>query len=598
MRAWQSQGFVADGGHVTDQQSTGEQPGTSLKLRFIKDIKEKFFVPRYQRGYRWGEHEVTRLLDDIRANGSQPYSLQPIVVKQRPGGDFELVDGQQRLTTLYLILAYMHREGLKSIGPPYTIAYETRPGSEAYLRNLDKARSQENIDFFHLRSAYDHIGKWFEQFGAERQLEADEFYRALLKFVRVIWYVAPPELDSTALFTRLNVGRIPLTDAELVKALLLTRVLQGKDGGDRAKEVADQWDAIERDLRDPDVWAFVGDARAQDRPTRITLLLDTLAGKWPGKERPLFHTFDTLQARITTADAAKHVWEDVLDLHALLRGWFDDRSIYHKVGYLVAVGIRFAEIVELAGGRRKSEFEADLDALIRKRLALSASDVRELGYDSNPDKCGELLLLMNVETVRLLKDSTERYSFHQHRLGKWSLEHIHAQHAEGLTKEVQWKEWLKSHLEALKRFPDDGLKGRRDALIARIVAAEAAPTRRSFDEVSRDVSEFFTLAQEGGAASTYSVHSLGNLALLDGESNSAFNNSVFEVKRQRMLERDRAGAYIPICTRRVFLKYYTDAGAQQLHLWSPQDQEHYLGAMISPENGVLRPYLQGEERAP
>lgn len=559
------------------------------------NIKGRFFVPRYQRGYRWGEHEVRLLLDDIWVRASKPdgtpYSLQPVVVK-RDGDRWELIDGQQRLTTLYLLFRYMHVEKLKTVGPAYAIAYETRPDSEAYLTHLDPARREENIDFHHFYAAHDCIHRWFSRF-ENRQLAADKLYPYLLEQVQILWYIAPRELDSTTLFTRLNVGRIPLTDAELVKALLLTRVLKGSGGRDRSREIGAQWDAIERDLHDADVWAFVANSMAGESPTRIGLLLDTLAGKWPGKERPSFHTFDELQGRITNPEAAIQVWGEVLDLHALLRGWFEDRSLYHKVGYLVAVGEPFSDVVDLARGCRKSDFEKELDRLIRGRLDLSASEVRDLRYDSNRETCGELLLLANVESVRLLRDTTERYSFHQHRVGRWSLEHIHAQHAEGMTKEVQWKEWLKWHREALTTFPDDTSKDRRDALVARIVGIEDAPERQSFGEVSRDVSEFFTQAQEGDAASKYSVHALGNLALLDCESNSAFNNAVFEVKRQQMLKRDRAGSYIPICTRRVFLKYYTAANAQQLHLWSPQDQEQYLDAMVS----VLRPYLRDEERA-
>ncbi len=60
---------------------------------------------------------------------------------------------------------------------------------------------------------------------------------------------------------------------------------------------------------------------------------------------------------------------------------------------------------------------------------------------------------MNVETVRRMKDSTERYSFRMHRRQAWSLEHIHAQHAESLTTAEQWKEWLRLHRDALLDLP-------------------------------------------------------------------------------------------------------------------------------------------------
>ena len=76
----------------------------TLETRLVKDIKGTFVVPSYQRGYRWGRDEVTRLLDDIYENLGKNYCLQPVVVARRGDGSYELIDGQQRLTTLMLLL--------------------------------------------------------------------------------------------------------------------------------------------------------------------------------------------------------------------------------------------------------------------------------------------------------------------------------------------------------------------------------------------------------------------------------------------------------------------------------------------------------------
>ena len=575
----------------TAQGQAGSVAGALLDLKLIGDIVGRFFVARYQRGYRWGRLEVERLLNDIWDSKGAPYSLQPVVVKAREEAEWELVDGQQRLTTLYLIFLFMQRERLQNAGPTYSITYETRPGSETYLQELDAARSESNIDFFHLYSAYDCIRAWFDAYGARRQYVANKFYGYLFESVRVIWYEVPHDLDSTTLFTRLNVGRIPLTDAELVKALLLLRSRGGPGRTDRAHELAAQWDSIERDLRHPDVWAFVNDTSADDCPTRITLLLDTLAGGPRGRERPRFHTFDTLRQKME-ATLPEAVWNQVVDMHALVLGWFENRDHYHKIGYLVAVGHRFGDLVELAAGRTKSSFEAMLDGRIRDTLDLSPSGVTALSYetDAHKEKCARLLLLMNVETVRRVEHSTERYSFRLHG-GAWSLEHIHAQQAESLTKAEQWKECLRLHREALADLPSAD-KARRDALIAKIDAVQDQISRENFQDLARDVTAIFTLAD----ASVHSVHSVTNLVLLSSGDNSALGNAVFEVKRRRILELDRKGAYLPICTRQVFLKYYTDAEAQQVHFWGAQDRESYLQAMISPERGVLFPYLKPEDR--
>ena len=284
-----------------------------LEPRLAGDISGRFYVPAYQRGYRWGEAEVRRLLEDIWESRDKPYYLQPVVVK-RHGDEWELVDGQQRLTTLFLIFQYMKSERLQSSGADYSRRYETRVDSAAYLEELDPDLSQKNIDFFHIHEAYRCIREWFDAHEGRRQYVANKFYDALFEHVRVIWYEATDDLDAATLFTRLNVGRIPLTDAELVKALLLSRSRGSLGVTDRALEIAAQWDVIERDLRDPELWAFIT-GKASEDPTHISLLLDTIAGGPAGRYRPLFHTFETLRKRIATNP--QEFWNNVVDLHSL-----------------------------------------------------------------------------------------------------------------------------------------------------------------------------------------------------------------------------------------------------------------------------------------
>jgi uncharacterized protein with ParB-like and HNH nuclease domain len=138
-----------------------------LELRLVGNVTGSFRVPRYQRGYRWGKLEVERLLNDIWENGDKDYSLQPVVVKRDAENVWELVDGQQRLTTLYLIFIYMQQAGLKNVGPQYTLTYDTRQKSKDYLQAPDPSLADDNIDFFHLHTAYACIQAWFEQKGTD-----------------------------------------------------------------------------------------------------------------------------------------------------------------------------------------------------------------------------------------------------------------------------------------------------------------------------------------------------------------------------------------------------------------------------------------------
>lgn len=557
-----------------------------LELKLVGDIAGQFRVARYQRGYRWSSLEVNQLLNDIWNSNGAPYSLQPVVVKREPEREaaWELVDGQQRLTTLYLIFAFMNREHLQNADLPYSITYDTRPGIQNYLANLDPEGGQENIDCFHIYEAYECIRAWFNGHHNRRQHVANQFYGYLFDSVRVIWYEAPQELDATTLFRRLNVGRIPLTDAELFKALLLSRRHNAGGVVDRTHEIAAQWDTIERSLQHPDIWAFIADEATVNTPTRITLLLDTLAGGPHGAARPQFHTFDVLRARVE-ANGSTAVWNEVVALYELILGWYESRDHYHKIGYLVAIGQRFGDLVSLAGNQNKHEFDAILDKRIRETLNLTPTAVASLSYESDKKKCTRLLLLMNVETVRRIQGSSERYSFRLHRKQAWSLEHIHAQHADTLTNEEQWREWLQLHREALADLTSIDPNLRKE-LLQRIDNIGNPIGRQVFQELVRDVSAAFTFADTSPPAAGHTVHSISNLALLANGHNSALSNSAFEVKRRRILALDRQGAYIPICTRQVFLKYYTDADAQQFHFWSTKDRNAYLSAILSPESGV------------
>ena len=427
------------------------------------------------------------------------------------------------------------------------------------------------------------IEDWFAKFDHRTTHEATRLYGYLFEHVKVLWYEAPKEVDSTDLFTRLNVGRIPLTDAELVKALLLSHGQLSPGQTDRALEIAAHWDAIERDLRVPEVWAFVT-GEAKEDATHISLLLDTLAEWPPGRERPLFHTFETLRHRIE--DDPKRFWRDVVELHSLVLGWYDDRALFHKVGYLIAVGRTFDELVQLSKDKGRSVFEEALDDKIRSHLGLAIGELTDLTYTSR--RASDVLLLMNVETIRHMRDSSERYSFRAHAAGDWSLEHIHAQNAVALNTVEQWTAWLRYHRAALIALPGlaEDLRTSVLGLIVGVLATDV--TQHTFSAVEKEVTAIFSADDETDEIET---HSISNLALLGQRDNSALNNSVFEVKRREILERDKAGSYIPACTRNVFLKYYTESGNQQLHFWSADDRQAYLAAI----QRAVGPYLQPEE---
>lgn len=232
-------------------------------------LKERFYIPAYQRGYRWTEQEVGDLLDDLyefdTGTHDKPlqYCLQPLIVQKRSEGDYEVVDGQQRLTTIFIFLKYVSSMTQQE---PYKLEYATRPGSQEFLEKLsdyDGSIISDNIDYYHITKAYNKIKSWLkdkEEQGATRFFIVSTMYNKIVHSTFFIWYEVPEEENTVELFNRVNIGKIRLSNAELIKALLFNKnnfdISDEKYSERRQQELALSWDSIERGLQNDSFWFF------------------------------------------------------------------------------------------------------------------------------------------------------------------------------------------------------------------------------------------------------------------------------------------------------------------------------------------------------
>lgn len=548
-----------------------------FETKGVLEIKGNFFVPDYQRGYRWGENEVKQLLDDIYENSQKKescaknYYLQPIVVKTIREGNYELIDGQQRLTTLYLILSCI-KEMLPKTFLNYEITYQTREDTCDFLKKIDVNKKEENIDFFFIANAYSTIYKWFGLDNEENDSMAIaiNFYQTLFNSVKIIWYEPEDNVSGVDLFTRLNIGRIPLTNSELVRALFLSRNSDLTPA--EQLEIAAEWDSIEKELHQSSFWAFLTNYQPEDYPNRIDLLFDLMAG---GKSRDKYATFFYFNNKIKEGEKKQDVWKDIVAYFARLKEWYGNREVFHKVGFLVSVGNKDKALINLlnsTAGKKKDEVSVYLDSEIKEEI--KEVILGELTYQSKDTH--RVLLLFNVLSVMNIKDESLRFPFDKYKSSSWSLEHIHAQNAESLNTTEKRKEWLRLHKEILEEKTELAKK------IGNILEKDI--NTEQFRELQQEV--FAQLSKE---TKVDYLDNLANMALLNVGNNAALNNSVFEVKRRKIIEMDKAGAYIPYCTRMVFFKYYTPTPSN-LHSWSADDREAYIKAIEE----ILKPYLKIE----
>ncbi|HOZ18545.1 MAG TPA: DUF262 domain-containing protein [Candidatus Fermentibacter daniensis] len=561
-----------------------------------------FFIPDYQRGFRWSPLQVKQLLDDIREftqrRSPQPeefYCLQPLVIKARSdAGDFEVVDGQQRLTTLLLILRHFNeRLAEKYRQKLFRLDYKTRPSLDAFLNDPSEETANDNVDFYHLYHAIATIEEWF----AEKESEVETIKAALLNQTKVIWFQLAESDNPVEAFTRLNVGKIPLTNEELIRALFLRR--SGPDEKDATSlqlRIAYEWDQLEKALQSDAFWYFLSNEPGKEE-NRIGFLFDLVArmdGLEPEAERDAYGIFYTFSQNLKMSDKTEEEWrrkkwQEIKSLYLSLEEWFEDRVLYHMVGFLVSQEMSIIDIRKLSKDRTKTDFEQRLRKKIFERVIdedmpdppekqavreYVANRLEELSYLSNRQSIKALLLLFNLASLLQNRRSNLRFQFDSFKSERWDIEHIRSVTDDKPERHHDRRNWLENLLGYLETLGSEGVEGELQNSIREFLKlSQPEASHEVFDPLYERVLEYFHETNGGEAE-----HCISNLTLLDESTNRSYKNAVFAVKRKRLLKRDQSGTFVPLCTRNVFLKCYSPR-ADNLMFWEEDDRDGYLSAI-------------------
>lgn len=424
-----------------------------------------FFVPGYQRGYRWGRQEVEALLNDLwefylQTDGEKNtfYCLQPIVLYKDEQAREKLLDGQQRLTTIYLLLSYLdsrrREEGYDK--PLFTLEYATREDSADFLAKKlfasEESEVASNVDYHYMRAAYGYIKYWFTQ-APKHPGAAGKLIPFLLDEdgkgpnVRVIEYYVEDDSDPIDVFLRLNQGKIPLTDAELTKALFLqsdkydAKLLPYVSP--KLDLIAGEWYAYEQQLSVPKFWHFISPYDAQSTPPSIRLLLELAARDlqsatsykntpelWESKKytHPCYTIFsDYLQGYSGEERLKKigEIWERIYTIFGLISEWYEDQELYHYVGYLMCTESSkritlLRKLLKQAKTCTAPEFKASLRRAIGKKI--ERIRLNELSYEESQADIHQVLLLHNIHQ-HIFTSEQIRFPFdlYTRRSGRWSI---------------------------------------------------------------------------------------------------------------------------------------------------------------------------------
>jgi len=615
-----------------------------VKLVNIFDLFDKnFSIPSYQRGYRWTTRQVEDLLEDIldfqKKLNKQPgefYCLQPLVVKKLSQTEYEVIDGQQRLTTLYLILLYFEVLIKKTFRKEkkhwYTINYGTR---EDFINSSLNDNNSEKIDNYYISDAKKFIKEWIDKKVGNNESNNVEYLNTFLKKdiravdqqdidiannVRFIWYeITEENLSGSAIFTRINMGKIPLTNAELIKALFFINEKEE----DRIKHQfskAYEWEYIEKSLQNDDFWYFLN-KEENATPTRIEFIFELIADKYKDKYKDnlkninkvdkyyAYYIFNELiKSKIYIkekgGDIAKDsiredLWDEVKSYFRMFEEWFNHNEYYHLIGYVIHCGEKIDNIINIYTKSTKERFLSELKNKIKSYVQYKdeykkddyKNSIKQFDYEEKRKTIMNILLLFNI--ILTMKSKYTRFPFDLFIKEKWSLEHIHAQNSEEIFENKHESySLLKSQLEYIQKKKEQELINEINELLKKNnqgllfgakdideLINELDKIKKEYETNNLNKNIFKDLQELVFKHYSYDnfedIHYIDNLALLSTRDNSTLSNNIFPIKREKIIELDTEGRFIPIGTKNVFLKYFSKESENNIK-WTQEDRVQYL----------------------
>ena len=570
-------GFKSRPGH----QQKGERLAELLTLKELQKGNSHFVVPSYQRGYRWRREEIEELLNDLLEahKNNKNYFLQPLFIAEDKETK-KIIDGQQRLTTLYIILKAL------GVEPEFSIEYETRKGSEEFLQKIEKKdqkEADENPDYYFMWQAYETASSKLSKLCEDKK---EKFKNFLSSMVHFLLYRVEKEKEIEV-FVRLNSGRIPLTDAELIRAYLLKKDnFKGEEKEKERKqiEIGKEWETVEREFQEDSFFYFLS---PEDYQTRMDLLFEVFLKKKKGTNYELFREF---KKRLDSTKEVWELWQEVKKTFYTLKYWHRDDELYHTLGILFSTGEHHINFAKKVQGKKRSEMKREAMEELRKKLFGKEGEgikITELSYGDQKVK-----LVLTIFNSAIYSKRGLRFPFHAFNREKWSIEHIHPQ-KDAEVKEGALKDWICEELNWLLKVRPESKRTLENRLSERGIkltlskegvklenCKKVLPSGNELENLKKEllklVDEFFGNPDNLEFIKEDDKNFIGNLTLLTRKQNSKFSNHTFPLKREKLLKIEDEGEFVLLGTKEVFLKRYSDEkGLSHPFVWSNKDAEKY-----------------------
>lgn len=553
-----------------------------------------FLIAPYQRGYKWSagsEGAVTKLLDDIYGAfkaGSKEYYLQYITTKTHKLHDeivLEVIDGQQRLTTLTLIFS--------------VFSFSCKRDDLSFTKNKLRYQVRENVSLFFNDFIQDNITplfytKWenfiqeyphndeqdiyylfhavksIYEFSKKKEAELFDFANYIADNVKIILNNVSNSVSSEKIFNNLNSNKVELTDVELVKGLFLTRAPREKvfNRVKTYQQISDERAAVGRQWDDLVGWANSEEIKSiffsKDKdPVHAFLSFQAtshgLHHEVNKSARYMLFNFFLNQLNTGKSTAASF-FAELNSFKMILDNWHRDDEIFNFLGFIVyckGSNFKLDEIYPLL----KLTIPEVKNQLRIKALSLLPDDVEKLDYNEHDHGLHAVLLALSVFF------NNSRFNFRIFALEKWSLEHIFPQKSDHLPDSMYERDV--ALLRSLMQIPLEQKEmliktyGDFDLEIYQCLVEKISTLPAKLLENEKQMLYKFI--------SSGSLNGIGNMALLSSPDNSSNSNGMFFAKRHNLIRRISKGSFVPKHTYDVFSKLLSDKMDKDTSVWTKQD---------------------------
>jgi uncharacterized protein with ParB-like and HNH nuclease domain len=560
--------------------------------------KTHFNIPHYQRGYKWEPSNVEKLLDDVNnfemADGKF-YCLQNITIIS-DGKQFNVIDGQQRLTTLTIILSYLGNKLLvkdKVRFPENSIRKFTNKFINNIITNNDVDFPNEDWEEFieqypdydlqdisHIYNVQNAISLWFKSKRDNKNKFEENFLEKLLNNVKIIVNEVDETTGEEKVFGNLNSKRVPLDGSDLIRAILITRVAreEGRKENDIKNIVYVNERRVKLGWELDQINNWWGREDVKNYFSKFTSIKSELSGsdkklfdevKYPinylyllfaeKKDGQTKLTLDLIEQHSNNAIA---LYKEILKLHYTLQDWFEDKEIYHYLGFLFNITekqkkISFKNVWELwLSSKTRKDFMLSLKKEIKKHFVIDNEifDYKDLRINWYVDKPSELIrTLILMDVIYSVKTNQIRLPYNCFTKHSNDVEHIFPQNPAELKDKKKYVEFLDKYYSEKNEVKFDLSKFSK---------------KQDDENYIKSVDDYIQ-----NKTSNFAINSIGNLVLLFNKLNKSISNSIYSTKRSRIIEFHNQGNFIQPHTFKVFVRDFNDVNQlnKDYEYWTNDD---------------------------